>query len=196
MLMKTKGRNGTVKSFMKENATLEKGVEPGGFAPRPPGFSALVPGWMWTGERERLAPESSRPRSRRSGRIPAEPYPPLRPRLVYSHGLQAASSEDLIPLALQGGDGTQFRQGDGHAVAQGEMGAEEVVVGDEEGGEGHGAIARGKAASGADVVLVGAIEAFDELLEGAKFFRYGVEIFQADHLSQGVRRVGQRSDER
>ena len=44
MLMKTKGRNGTVKSFMKENATLEKGVEPGGFAPRPPGFSAWVPG--------------------------------------------------------------------------------------------------------------------------------------------------------
>ena len=51
---------------------------------------------MWTGERERLAPESSRPRSRRSGRIPAEPYPPLRPRLVYSHGFQAASARILF----------------------------------------------------------------------------------------------------
>ena len=130
------------------------------------------------------APESAL-RSHPCGALPSAPAEvSLLPRI------SGCQSEDLIPLALQGGDGTQFRQGDGHAVAQGEMGAEEVVVGDEEGGEGDGAVARGKAASGADVVLVGAIEAFDELLEGAKFFRYGVEIFQADHLSQGVRRLG------
>ncbi len=62
------------------------------------------------------------------------------------------------------------------------MGAEEVVVGDEQGGEGDGAVARGQAASGAHVVFVGAIEAFDELLEGAEFLRDGVEIFQTDDL--------------
>ena len=72
----------------------------------------------------------------------------------------------------------------------GQMGAEEVVVGDEQGGESDGAVARGKAAGRADVVFVGAIEVFDELLEGAEFLRDGVEIFQADHLPQGVGGLG------
>ena len=70
------------------------------------------------------------------------------------------------------------------------MGAQEVVVGDKEGGEGHGAVASGKATSGTDVVFVGAIEAFDELLEGAKFLGDRVEIFQTDDLTQGVGGLG------
>jgi hypothetical protein len=71
---------GSVKSLMKENATMERQGRAGGFAPRPPGFIAWVPGWKGVGERVSLAPNPSRPRSRRSGRIPAEPYPPPRPR--------------------------------------------------------------------------------------------------------------------
>jgi hypothetical protein len=70
------------------------------------------------------------------------------------------------------------------------MRAEEVVVSDEEGGEGDGAVARGQAASGAHVVFVGAIEAFDELLEGAEFLRGRVAIFQADDLPQGMGGLG------
>jgi hypothetical protein len=72
--------NGSVKSLMKENATMERQGRAGGFAPRPPGFIAWVPGWKGVGERVSLAPNPSRPRSRRSGRIPAEPYSPPRPR--------------------------------------------------------------------------------------------------------------------
>ena len=44
--------------------------------------------------------------------------------------------ENLVPLALQGGDGIQLGPGDGHTIAQGQVRTREVVVGDEEGGEG------------------------------------------------------------
>ena len=144
------------------------------------------------GERERLAPESSRPRSGRSGRIPAEPYPPLRSGVSLLPAVSACQGEgeNLRPLALQGSDGAQLGQGNGDAVAQGEMAAEEVVVGDEEDGESEGAVAGGEAAGRADVVFVGSIEAFDELLEGAKFLGDGVAIFQTDDLAQGVRWLG------
>jgi len=144
------------------------------------------------GERGRLAPDPSRPRRRRSGRIPAEPYPPLRPTasLRLSGSGRQGEFEDFIPLALQGGGGTELGQGNGHAVAQGEMAAEEVVVGNEKDGEGEGAIAGGKAAGRSDVVFVSAIQAFDELLEGAKLGGGGVAIFQTDHLLQSVGGLG------
>jgi hypothetical protein len=50
-------------------------------------------------------------------------------------------------------------------------------VGDEERGESHGAVLRGEAAGGTDMVFVGAIEAFDELLEGTQFGRGLIAIF-------------------
>ena len=49
----------------------------GGSAPATPGFNAVAPEWLFTTGR-RLPPLSFRPLSRRSGRIPALPYPPLR----------------------------------------------------------------------------------------------------------------------
>ena len=49
-------------------------------------------------------------------------------------------------------------------------------MGDEQGGESHGAVLSSEAAGGADMVLVSAIEAFDELLEGAKLGGDGVAI--------------------
>ena len=58
-------------------------------------------------------------------------------------------------------------------------------MGDEQGGEGHGAIARGEAAGGAHVVFVGAVEALDELLEGTILLGHRVEVSQAEHLLQG-----------
>ena len=63
-------------------------------------------------------------------------------------------------------------------------------MGDEEGGESDGAVLGGKAAGGTDMVFVGAVEAFDELLEGAKFGGDSVAIFQADHLPQGMGGLG------
>ncbi len=92
--------------------------------------------------------------------------------------------EDLVPFSLQRGDGAQLRQGDGNAVAQGPVRAEEVVGSHEEGGEGPGAVARGEAAGGAHMVFVSAIEALDELFEGTILLGDGVEIFQADHLQE------------
>ena len=48
----------------------------GGSAPATPGFNAVAPEWLFKG---RLSPPPPfRPPSRRSGRIPALPYPPLR----------------------------------------------------------------------------------------------------------------------
>ena len=63
---------------MEENVFLF-----GGAAPNPPGFTAFGPEWTNgktpRGERGRpRRPRPFRPLSRRSGRIPALPYPPLR----------------------------------------------------------------------------------------------------------------------
>jgi len=52
----------------------------GGSAPKPPGFTAFAPRYIvfvLLLEGRRLPPRTSRPLSRRSGRIPALPYPPL-----------------------------------------------------------------------------------------------------------------------
>ena len=61
---------------------------------------------------------------------------------------------------------------------------------DKERGEGEGAVAAGEAAGGADVVLVGAVEAFDELLERAELGRDSVEVFEANDLVQRKRGSG------
>jgi hypothetical protein len=54
---------------------------------------------------------------------------------------------------------------------------EEVVVSDKERGESHGAVGSREAAGGTDMVFVGAVETFDELLEGAELGRDLVAIF-------------------
>ena len=60
------------------------------------------------------------------------------------------------------------------------MRSQEIVVGDEEGGECDRAIPRTKAIAGAQMIFVSAIEAFDELFIAAVFFRFLVEILQTD----------------
>ena len=120
--------------------------------------------------------------------------PILRPghRKVYLRLGSSGQSEleDFVPPSLQGGDGGQLREGNGNAVAQRQVRAEIVVVSDEEGGEGDSAVLGGEAAGGADVVLVGAVEAFDELLEGTEFGGDRVEILEADDLPQGMWGLG------
>ena len=108
-------------------------VELGALPPDPQDLALWCQDGSGLGERMGLAPDRSRPRGRRSGRIPAEPCPPPRPlpSLLPPGSGHQGEREDLIPLALQGGDGTQLRQGDGYAVAPGQMRAEEVVGGDE-----------------------------------------------------------------
>ena len=76
---------------------------------------------------------------------------------------------------------------------QGHVRAQEVIEGDKQGGESHGAIAGGKAAGGADMVLVGAVEAFDQLLEGAVLLGDGVAILETQDLVQGEGRLLRRT---
>ena len=166
----------------------------GGFAPRPPGFIAFVPEfglWSGLGERVDLAPDqipapgsalrshpcvalssaqasrSIRPgrRSykRRATRIDDD-------RLPVTSGRQG-HFQDLVPSALQGGDRVQLRQGNGNTILQGGVRAEEIVVGDEQSSQRHGTILGFEAAGGTDMVFVGAVETFDQLLERAKFRR-------------------------
>ena len=53
--------------------------------------------------------------------------------------------ENLVPLALQGGDGFQLREQDGRTGVQGQMGPQEVVEGDKESGNGDRPVTGGKA---------------------------------------------------
>ncbi len=104
---KEKSRGGTratgcVKSFMKEDERWGEVGRAGGFAPRPPGFSAWVPRWVGSGgasgarSRPISAPESAL-RSHPCGALPSAPAtakftppglrPPGRGRGFYSTGL-------------------------------------------------------------------------------------------------------------
>ena len=86
---------------------MRRPVELEALPPDPQDLSLWCQDGWGLGERAGLAPDRSRPRSRRSGRIPAEPYPPPRPRgsLLPPGSGRQGEGEDLIPLALQGGDG-------------------------------------------------------------------------------------------
>ena len=65
--------------------------ESGGSASRPPGFTAILPSHVrWQSQKQKPERRTacgsgswSGPASRRSGRIPALPYPPLRSALLY-----------------------------------------------------------------------------------------------------------------
>src|SRR4051794_41606250 len=57
---------------------LLRAILVGGAAPKPPEFYALSPEWIPSGSGLRPPPGPFRPLSRRSGCVPAEPYPPLR----------------------------------------------------------------------------------------------------------------------
>ena len=93
--------------------------------------------------------------------------------------------ENLVPLALQRGDGFQLGKQDGRTGLQSQVRTQEVVEGDKESGEGDRPVAGGKATGRADVVLVSAVEPFDQLLKGPVALREVVEILQAQDLYQG-----------
>ena len=65
--------------------------ESGGSASRPPGFTAILPSHVGGKSKSRSGCTAcgsgswSGPASRRSGRIPAWPYPPLRSALLYNN---------------------------------------------------------------------------------------------------------------
>ena len=63
--------------------------------------------------------------------------------------------------------------------------AHEVVEGHEERGQGNDAIEVLEAGPWPGVELVGAVEAFDQLLEGAVFLALGIEVAQADDGALG-----------
>jgi hypothetical protein len=84
----------------------------GGFAPAPPGFSALMPLPMralcqQTDERgmRSIPLDRSRPLSRRSGCFPALPCPPLSPGSFYCGGIRGASLRRVLKgLTLSPGE--------------------------------------------------------------------------------------------
>lgn len=65
------------------------------------------------------------------------------------------------------------------------MWPQEIVVGDEECGQGDGPIPRAKTIGDVDVMFVSAIETFDELFITPIFFGFAVEVLQANHLVVG-----------
>jgi len=78
-----------------------------------------------------------------------------------------SEGEDLCPLTLEGGNAFQFGKFDGGAVVQGHVGAEEVVVGDEEGHQGPGSVEAVKPVGRFHMMFEGPVESFDELLVGS-----------------------------
>ncbi len=97
-------------------------------------------------------------------------------------GKVGGSLDDVAPLVLQEGNRGKVVTGDRDVVAEREVWSQEIVVGDEERSQGDGAVPRAEAIGGADVILVGAIEAFDELFVRAELFRLAIEVLQTDDL--------------
>ena len=97
-------------------------------------------------------------------------------------GVLGSQREYFVPLALQGADAFQLSELNRGAVVQGHVRAQEVVVGYKQDGDSDGAVAGGKAAGRAHVVLVGTVESFDQLLEGAILRGDVIEVLQSEDL--------------
>ena len=97
--------------------------------------------------------------------------------------------EEFAPAGLESRDGVECIEVNGAIAGEAGVWAEEIVVGDEQDGEGEGAVEGVEAASGASVEAIGAVEAFDELFEGAPLFGEVVEVFESEDLveSEGGR---------
>ena len=65
------------------------------------------------------------------------------------------------------------------------MGAEEIVVSNEEDELSDGAGSAAEAILGVDVIFVGSVESFDHLFKGSELFGFGVKVFQTDNLFEG-----------
>ena len=96
-----------------------------------------------------------------------------------SHG------DNFGPFTLNGGDRLQFRDLDGGTIVETLVGAQEVVMGDEENQFSDGARSATEAILGLDMVFVGSVQSFDHLFKGSELFGFGVEVFQTDDLFQG-----------
>ena len=77
----------------------------------------------------------------------------------------------------------------GRLIVQRHVGTEEVVVGNEQSGQGHSAIEGVKAGSGPDMVFEGSVQAFDQLLQCSPLCGFGVQVLEADDLFMLDRRV-------
>src|SRR5262245_53148794 len=103
----TKERN-ELKSGTDETSCDRKERFLGTLSPDPWDFSLLMPipvDELWLGASSIPAPAWSWPRSRRSGCLPAEPHPPLRPVVVYSQNWSHAMGETKTGLD----NGSAFR---------------------------------------------------------------------------------------
>jgi len=96
--------------------------------------------------------------------------------------------QDFSPLGLDGLDTLEGGDGYWGFIIQGPVRAQEVVVGDEEGCEGHCAIEVFETTAGAGVEFVGAIEALDDLFESAVLGAFFIVVGQADNSATQERR--------
>ena len=87
--------------------------------------------------------------------------------------------EDLSPAALDGLDVVELGDRHGAFIVEAGVVSEEVVVGNKEDRERNSAIKFFKAGSSAGVILVGAIKAFNDLLELSVFSAFFILVFQA-----------------
>jgi flagellar biosynthesis regulator FlaF len=91
-------------------------------------------------------------------------------------------------LALDGLDTLEGVDGYWGFIIQGPVRTQEVVVGDEEGREGHRTIEVLKTTAGAGVEFIGAVEALDDLFESAVFGAFFIVVGQADNSATQKRR--------
>mgnify|MGYP006920697532 FL=1 len=88
--------------------------------------------------------------------------------------------QDFEPFALDGADVGEGRDIDGWIGIEAGVRAKEVVVSNEQGGEGDGSIESFKTAASACMELVGAIEPLYDLFQRAVLFGFRVIIREAD----------------
>ena len=93
-------------------------------------------------------------------------------------------------MALDSADALKVIDTDGAFVVQSGVTSKEVVVGDEENGQGNSAIEILEAATGSGVEFICAVEPFDDLFELAVFGAFFIFIGQADDRASFKREGG------
>lgn len=90
--------------------------------------------------------------------------------------------QDFSPLTLQGRDVLQFRQLDRSFITERHMGAQEVVVSDDQRSKGDGSVRAVKAVRRFHVEFISSVKALNELFKGSELLGLFIEILKANDL--------------
>lgn len=100
-----------------------------------------------------------------------------------SHG------KDFSPFSLESFNIPESIKRNRRGVVESGVRPEEVIVSNEEGSKGESAILRFEAVSGSYMEFIGTVKTFDELFKRPVFFRFGIEVLEADNFFMGERRI-------